>query len=195
MTQETSHPLPRNIADIEYNCEVVAVFNSIKSLETAADELFTHGIDHSQLSVLAKEQDVIQQLGKDNYTVNEISDLSNVPKVSYNAEENIGAAQGVVISGLIYVVSLTAIGFIIAGDGSVTRIIATALAAGTVAAWIGVYLASLIGQNHADYLNTQLKKGGILLWVHIQNPNKSKIICDILKKNDAYNVHVHCVTK
>ncbi len=175
------------------NCEVVAVFNSMEELENAADELFSHGIDHSYLSMIANEKEVAKYLGNKYHNTSEYEDLPNINKSSYSGEENIAIGQGAIIAGLTYVASLTAASIVIAGGGLLTRLLTTTITAGSAAALFGVFLANLIGKKHADFLDAQLKNGGLLLWVHVSDPNKCSLIYDILMKNYANNVHVHCI--
>jgi len=177
------------------NCEVVGIFNSMEELEEAADELFSHGIDHSYLSMLANEKEVKKYLEDKCCTTSELADLPNIHKSPYYGDENIAIGQGALIAGLTYVASLTTASVVIAGGGLLTRLLTTTITAGSAAALFGVFLANLIGKKHADYLNAQLKKGGLLLWVHISEYSKSSLIYDILTKNSAKDVHVHCISK
>ncbi|RYE13745.1 MAG: hypothetical protein EOP34_08145, partial [Rickettsiales bacterium] len=73
--------------------EIVAVFESIKDMESAIDKLTSSGFNPAFISMLAEESKIVKKFGK-NKTVQELMDDPEAPRVSYIANENIGAAQG-----------------------------------------------------------------------------------------------------
>ena len=95
------------------------------------------------------------------------------------------------IGALIYVGAGILMGPVAAAGGGIAAIATAAVAGGTIGGGIGAFLANLIGQNHADYINEQLKHGGLLLWVRVWDEAREKKAVDILKRNSGTDVHVH----
>jgi hypothetical protein len=52
-------------------------------------------------------------------------------------------------------------------------------------------LAKLIDYHHADYLHRQLDKGGLVLWVHLRDPEHEQRAQRILERHSGEDVHVH----
>jgi hypothetical protein len=52
-------------------------------------------------------------------------------------------------------------------------------------------LAQSVGEDHADRLQEQLDRGGLLLWVRTWDAEHEKRASDILSKHSGRDVHVH----
>ena len=52
-------------------------------------------------------------------------------------------------------------------------------------------LAKRLGEHHAEYLQEQIVRGGLLLWVRTRDPASEKRAIEILKKHSADKVHLH----
>ena len=220
--------------------EVVGIFSSVEELDQAVDELFVHGFNQASLSVLANEEKVQQQLGK-NYNrllsnlasgrefegglehgtgvytevhedssteptyklsaevefrkkSNKVDDLADDPhtaRTAFYAEENISIAKGAVIGGLMYIGVIMVTGLIIMGEGSVfSKIVMVALVAVSTTI-IGVLLINMISNHREKHLKRQLKKGGLLLWVHLKDKSQKDMAIKVLQNNNARNAHLH----
>jgi hypothetical protein len=174
-------------------CEVVGIFNNMHALQTAVDELHTRGFDLSEVSMLADEETVKEHLGEEYKKIKDIACDPSAPRSSYVANENIGAAQGGLIGGLLYVGTLAAATLIIAAGGTLAVTLTTAALTGGASSILGMLLGKYVGKKHAEYLENQLKHGGLLLWVHIREEQREKVAQEILKKHNAHDVHTHYV--
>jgi hypothetical protein len=173
--------------------EAVAVFHSESDLQAAIDDLLSHGFDRAELSLLASSDTVDQKLGRHFTKVKPLEDDAEVPSVAYVASEDIGAAQGAVISGLLYVGALAGLIPVVAsGGGLAAAIIGTAIGGGSGTA-IGSILADLIGADHADYISDRLEHGGLVLWVRTWTQADETRAVSILKKHSGEDVHLHGV--
>jgi hypothetical protein len=63
--------------------------------------------------------------------------------------------------------------------------------AGSAGGLLGSALAKLIDYHHADYLQRQLDKGGLVLWVHVRDREHERRAKRILKRHSGEDVHVH----
>jgi hypothetical protein len=173
-------------------CEVVGIFNSVKLLEKAVDELFSIGVDQAEVSVLADNQ-FIKDYPSKLFSVQDFAHNPETLKKHYAGHENVGAAQGGIIGGLMYVGSSAAAGAVIATGGTLAAALIAAAAIGGAGTLIGIILSKFIGNHHAQYIEEQLSNGGLILWVHLRDSDKENLIKEILIKNQASDVHTHCI--
>jgi hypothetical protein len=173
--------------------EAVGVFSSEKELETAADELMSHGFDRADISLLASEEAVIEKLGHRYRSVRDIEDNPKIPTTAFLTEEGLGAAEGGVIGGLVYLPALAGVAVVVASGGTMAAAIAAAAILGGVGGGIGGVLARIIGQDHADRIEEQIEHGGLLLFVRTSSPEAEQTATDILTRNHARDVHLHAI--
>lgn len=173
--------------------EAVGYFKSADSLQDAIDDLMSSGFDRAQLSLLASEEAVQEKLGHRYRRVRELEDEPNAPRVAYVSDESVGAAEGALIGTPLYVAALVAGGAIVASGGTVLAAFAGAALAGTAGGLIGAALAKYVGDEHADHIDEQLKHGGLLLWVTVQDPEHETRAVEILKQHSGRDVHVHAL--
>lgn len=171
--------------------EAVAVFNDLASLEAAIDELLSSGFDRDELSLLASEKTVEKKLGTRYERVEQMEDDPDAPRTAYVSRESLGDAEGGLVGGLLYVGAAAAAGAVVASGGTLAAAIAAAAAAGGAGGVIGAALAYLIDRHHADFLQEQIDRGGILLWVRTVDEKAETRATEILKKHSAHDVHVH----
>jgi len=177
--------------DIPTVREAVGVFQSESALQDAIDDLLLHGFDQSELSLLAPVSSIETKLGHSFKSVKELEDDPTVPTTAYVSEETIGDAEGGVFGGLIYVGALATLTAVVASGGAIGAAIIAAAAGGIGGGAIGALLAKIIGQRYADYLEEQLERGGLLLWVRTWNASDEERAVKILADHSGADVHVH----
>ena len=173
--------------------EAVAVFESADALQDAIDELLSSGFDRAELSLLAAEGAVEEKLGHLYEKVSELEDDDTVPRDAYVSTESVGDAEGGLIGGLMYVGALAAAVAVVASGGTLAAALAGAAALGGLGGVIGASLAQLIGQRHAQHLQEQLDRGGLLLWVRTRDRAHEKRAVDILSRHSGHDVHLHAL--
>ena len=171
--------------------EAVGIFHRPEDLQSAIDELLSSGFHRAELSLLANEHAVEEKLGHRYEKVRVLADDPAVPRAAYVSTEAIGGAEGGLIGGLTYVGAVVAAGAIVASGGTLAAIIAAAALAGGAGGLIGSILAKWVGDHHAHYLQEQIDRGGLLLWVRTWNVEDEKRAVEILKKHSGSDVHVH----
>lgn len=171
--------------------DAVGVFDSERNLEAAVDALLSSGFNRADLSLLAGEQTVKEKLGHAYHDVRELEDDPSAPSVAYVPRETIGDAKGAVIGAPMYVIGVTAAGIVSAAGGPLTIGIAAVAAATGAGAALGVILARLIGRRHAEFIESQLDHGGLLLWVRTWDAEEEEKALKILQENNARDVHIH----
>jgi outer membrane lipoprotein SlyB len=171
--------------------EAVGVFHDPDRLQEAIDELLSSGFDRAELSLLAGELAVEEKLGHRYRKVAELEDDARVPCTAYVSLESIGDAEGGLIGGLMYIGAVVAGGAAVASGGTLAGAFLAAAMAGGAGGLLGSALAKLIDYHHADYLHRQLDKGGLLLWVHLRDPEHEQRARRILERHSGEDVHVH----
>jgi hemerythrin-like domain-containing protein len=173
--------------------EAVGVFGSSQDFQMAIDELLSSGFDRADLSLLASAATVDEKLGYHYQRVEALENDQAVPRAAYVSPEAIGGAEGGLIGVLMYIGAVTATGIVVASGGTLPLLITAIAAAGGAGGLIGTILAKWIGSHHAQHLEEQLDKGGLLLWVHTRDAAAEKRAVEILRKHSGADVHVHAV--
>lgn len=175
----------------ETRSEAVAVFDDADSLQDAIDDLMRAGFGRSDLSLLAGEAAVERKLGHAYKKVDSLEDDLSVPRTAYVAPESRGDAEGGLIGVLVYIGATAAIGAVVATGGTLAAALAAAVAAGGTGGLIGSALANLIEARHAAYLQEQIERGGLLLWVRTWDAERERQAVALLSRHSAHDVHLH----
>jgi hypothetical protein len=173
--------------------EVVGVFRDETALEGTIDDLLESGFDRAEISLLASEQAVGETLGHAYRKVAELEDDDEAVRVAYVSREDYGAAEGGLISGLVYVGALAGAGAIVASGGALGGALLAAALWGGAGGAVGLALARWLDRQRAQKLTEQLDKGGLLLWVRTANADEEKRALAILRKYGGEDVHVHAL--
>jgi hypothetical protein len=160
-------------------------------LQDAIDELLSSGFNRAELSLLASEGAVEEQLGHIYEKARELEDDPEVPRSAYVSAESIGAAEGGLFGGLIYVGATAALGAVVASGGTLAAAFSAAALAGGAGGLIGAALAKLLGEHHANRIQEQLDHGGLLLWVRTWDKDHEQRAIEILTRHSAHDVHTH----
>jgi hypothetical protein len=170
--------------------DAVGIFHDAEVLQAAIDALLSAGFDRADLSFLASERAVQEKLGHRYRRSSVAIDDPAAPRVAYVSTEAIGDAEGVLIGGLLYVGAVIAAGAVVASGGTLAATFAAAALAGGGGGMLGSVLAKRVGRHHAHYLQEQLERGGLLLWVGTSNPEDERKALEILGRHAADCVHL-----
>ena len=171
--------------------EAVAVFADLGSLEAAIDELQSSGFHRAELSLLASEKTVEQKLGHLYRKVSELEDDPDAPRTAYIPTETIGDAEGAVVGAFVYVAAGVVAAVAAASGGTLAGVIAVTAMAGGAGGLIGSVLARFIGEHHAQHVQQQLDRGGLLLWVRTRDEAHEKKAVEIMERHSGRDVHLH----
>ncbi|MGD9923585.1 MAG: hypothetical protein AB7V13_19420 [Pseudorhodoplanes sp.] len=171
--------------------EAVGIFHRNEDLQSAIDELLSSGFHRSELGLLASETAVREKLGAQFKSISALADDPAVPRAAYVSPEAIGDAQGGLIGALVYVGAAAAAGAVVASGGTLAAIITAVVLAGGTGGLLGSALAKWLGDRHATYLQDQIDRGGLLLWVRTRGTTDEQRAIDILKRHSGGEVHVH----
>jgi hypothetical protein len=167
--------------------EAVAVFDDPVKLENAVSELQSNGIDRSELSFLAhtsladSRHGDSQRLADDPATPREPA----VTDTDIRQGRVLGTSLAAAVAGLI------AAGFTVATGGIAAAALAAAAAAGGVGA-AGAFVGRKVGEDEASFLDAQLERGGVLLWVRTGDCDAERRALEVLRRYAAH-VRLHDV--
>lgn len=168
--------------------EAVAVFDDVSSLEGAVDDLHAAGFAQADISLLAAQDAVARKLGHMYTRVEELEDDPRAPRTAFVSEKNLGERESRLVGSLTVLPTVIAAGTVVASAGAVAAaIVGTALAG----AALGTVLTHWMDQRHADRLQEQLDRGGILLWVRARDDAAERQAMAILTRYSAHDVHIH----
>jgi len=80
---------------------------------------------------------------------------------------------------------------VVASGGTLLATILAASVVGTAGCLIGTVLAQWIQHDYTAYLQDQIDRGGLLLWVHVRDRAQESRALQILRRHSAHDVHVH----
>jgi outer membrane lipoprotein SlyB len=170
--------------------DAVGVFHDETSLQAAVDELLIAGFDRSKLSLLADQDAVEKKLG---HLYEKVADLEEDPMVPSRAFVGIDSrteAKGAIIGGFAYVGAVASAGLVVATQGTLLATLIWAAVAGGAGGLIGAALSRYMDRRHAQYIQQQIDRGGILLWVRTEDAGRERRAVDILKRHSAADIHV-----
>jgi hemerythrin-like domain-containing protein/Flp pilus assembly pilin Flp len=173
--------------------EAVGIFLTSADLQRAIDTLLSSGFNRADLSLLANAGTVDDKLGYRYKKIEDLEDDPSVPRTAYVSPEAIGDAEGGLIGALFYIGAITATGAVVASGGTLATLIAVAVVAGGAGGLVGSILAKWLGSHHGHYLQEQLDRGGLLLWVRTPNRAAEQRAVQILREHSGEDVHVHAI--
>jgi hypothetical protein len=168
--------------------EAVAVFDDVSSLETAVDELHAAGFAEDAISLLAAHDAVARKLGHMYRRVEELEDDPRAPRTAFVSAKNLGERESRVLGSLTVLPTVIAAGTVVASAGAVAAaIVGTAIAG----ALLGTVFTHWMDRRHADWLQEQLDRGGVLLWVRTPSEEDERKALEILTRYSAHDIHIH----
>ena len=164
--------------------EAVAVFDDPENLERAVSELQSNGIDRSNLSFLAHASPTESPAG----ALQRLADHPSTPREALVTDTDLRQGRILATSLAATIAAFAAAGFIVA-TGGVAAAVSAAVAAGGVGA-VGALIGRKLGDNEMAFLDAQLARGGVLLWVRTPDRDTERRALEVLRRHAAH-VHLH----
>jgi hypothetical protein len=176
--------------------EVVGLFPTPANLQAAIDQLEMGGFDRAQISVLgnrAQLKDHLSHLPGD-VSSKSMEDDKDIPRDA--ADDDSGPEfEAAAVSVPIYVLGVGSLAVVIASGGSLALAVGALVLGGAVGGGVGGLLAHAIGKEHRDRIAEQVERGGLLLWVQPRNTEQEQKATELLKQNNASDVHIHEISR
>lgn len=164
------------------------MFDDIADLDEAVRELRAAGFAKEDISILAGTETVEKKLGHRFRRIEELEDDPSAPRVVFEPLEELEEREKTVASSLTILPTLIAAGTVVASGGALAAAIVGAAVAGAVLATV---LTHWMDERRARWLQEQLERGGILLWVRTPDEQAERRAIEILTRHSTHDVHVH----
>jgi hypothetical protein len=171
--------------------EAVGIFHDADALNAAVSDLISAGVDRAELSLMAQEGILEGNLAKPYGNTRQAEDDATAPRQPVYADTDVRSGRTLLTSMASVVAAFAASGVVVLTGGAALAALAAAIGAGGGAGAVGALVGKRVGDEQQRYLEAQLGRGGILLWVKITDPSKQARICAILSEHAADDVHLH----
>lgn len=172
--------------------EAVGTFRSEEQLEAAISELTSSGWDRADLSLLGSSSVIDPHVtvppGEDARQASRDPDVPRSPVVS-DVDERQGRT---LVGGMAGVIAAfgAAGAVVVTGGGALAAMVGAAIAGGGATAAVEA-AGRWLGARRNEFLQEQIDRGGILLWVALRKPGQEQKAQEILRRHGADNVHIH----
>ena len=102
-------------------------------------------------------------------------------------------SKSALLGSLASIGAVAAAGAIFASGGALAVTLGSGLIGAEVGGFIGGVLGELVEEHHAKYLQEQLDRGGLLLWVRTVDGPEENIAKQILSRHSGRDVHAHAI--
>lgn len=171
--------------------EVIGIFVDGAQLKAAIDDLTARGFENDRLGLLASEYAVESSLGDLYARTNESQDPSKAPAIAFVEAESTGDAAHSSGGGLYFAGSTAALGAVVVSAAVFGGALLPAVAGAAAVGAVGTLVGSIISQSDAEYLEHQVEKGRLLLFVRIDDFAGEEEASKILSRHAAQDIRVH----
>lgn len=171
--------------------EVIGVFADASHLRAALVELESAGFERERIGLLASEYAVERSLGDLYARVKELQDASKAPAMAFVEADSRGDTARSMGGGLFFVGSTAVLGAAVASAAALGGALLPALAGAATVGAVGALLGGVIRQSDAEYLESEVDKGHLLLFVRADDPGRETEASRILLRHSARDVRVH----
>ena len=171
--------------------EVVGVFDSLDTVQSAIDDLLTDGFDRSEISLLGEDEMVRARNSSE--SVVDLEDDDRTPRLPYIDPESLNEGKASIIGVLFYVGAFVGAGILSAASGIFSNPIVGGALGGGLAGLVGVVISRYIIRRQRGWLEAQLKRGGLVLWARVWSAEREREAITVMERNGGRHVHVHNV--
>jgi hypothetical protein len=162
--------------------EAIAHFDDAKKLEAAVSALQSHGFNRADISFVTREGVFGEHAG--------------APHEGHAAPiESSDVKQGrtLMTSMAAVIAAFAAAGFTVATGGAAAVAVGAAAVAGLGVGGVGAALGQAAGASERNYVGEQLERGGVVLWVRIQDGVAEQRALAVLRDEGGIDVHLRDV--
>lgn len=171
--------------------EAVGIFFGQQQLEEALQDLQESGFEHDEIGLLAGEHAIEKSLGELYSRVNTYTDRSKAPETAFVKNESLGETFRSLSNGLVFTGASSAMGVAVVSAGIFGGAVVVAAAGAVAVAGVSALVGTMIHQSDAEYLEEQVDKGHLLLFVRVSSPEEERQAVEILSRHAAYDARVH----
>lgn len=171
--------------------EAVGTLHSEEALEAAVSELTSSGWDRARLSIVAAESVLAPHLPPSEKPVETAADDPAVERGAVVTDTDMRQGRTLASSMAGVIAAFGAAGaVVVTGGGALAAVVGAAAVGGGVTA--AAHAAGRwLSDRREQFLDEQVERGGILLWVALRDAGEDRKATDILRRHGAEDVHVH----
>jgi hypothetical protein len=171
--------------------EAVAAFDDPETMQAALSDLQSHGFDRAEISFIARDSYLKGHLAQNYGDVRQAEDDPNAERAAPVEENDIRQRRTLEVSTGATIAAFAAAGLTVATGGATALAIGLGAAAAGGIGGLGALLGKLYGEGQQKFMQAQLDRGGVLLWVRLRAAESEQHALDILRRHAAHDVHVH----
>ena len=180
--------------------EVVGVFDTTTRLEATVEQLGIAGIDRAAISVLGAERPHPDEpdgseVDAAHRSILDISDDPSTPTTAFVSDVSRGDARGVAAAVPLLIAGVGAAWTVAATGGALLFAIGATVASGAVGAGLGSMLYYAVAKRHAAAISDQMAKGGLILWVRVEDEATEQRALAVLRECGASFTHTHMIDR
>lgn len=175
--------------------EIVGLFDDESSLNSAIDELMQIGLRPIDLSLLADSKALPESVKAVSPAARELEDRADVARAAYVSPDTRTEGLAALFGLPVYVAGAGTAAAAVLGGAALIPTIAVVAGVGVAGGVAGLLLARVFGRRHAQRIQDQIARGGLLLWVHAPDSSRDGKVCEVLRRHSARDVHVHTVKR
>ena len=162
-----------------YPKQAVGVLSSPKALEDALDRLAEARFDQERISVIGM-RDVFKGKLQGVRSIVDLAESADISKAAPARHVEMNELRASAIGFPAYVGAIAAGVATIATGGAAAGVIAASISGGAGGALLGGIFTAWLNKKRSDYYEEQIARGGILLWVTLDNEEQETKIKEIL---------------
>jgi hypothetical protein len=171
--------------------EAVARFDDPERLETAISALQSHGFDRADISFIARDGFLGEHVASGSAGVRQSAEDATLKREAPVESTDLRQGRMLGTSMAAVVAAFAAAGFTIATGGAAALAMGLAAAAGLGVGAAGATLGMKADQSQHNFLDEQLARGGVLVWVRTRDAAAEGRALAILRAEGGTEVHLH----
>jgi hypothetical protein len=171
--------------------EAVAAFRDAAALQAAVSDLQSNGFDRADISFMARESYLDGHLKQDYQDIHEAADDPDAARDPVIDETDIRQRRTLETSLAATIAGFAAAGFTVMSGGALALAIGLAAAAAGGVGAAGALVGRAAEKGQEIFLQEQLDRGGVLLWVHTADLEAERRALDILRRHGGDDAHIH----
>lgn len=171
--------------------EAVARFDDPVKLEAAVLELQSHGFDRADISFIARDGMLGQHPASDHAATRQTAEDPATSRTGPVENNDLGQGRTLATSMAAVIAAFVAAGFTVATGGTALLAAGLAAAAGLGVGAAGTAIGMGAGASERQFLDEQLARGGVIVWVRTRDAAAEGRALSILRAHGGVEVHLH----
>ena len=175
--------------------EVVGAFPSAGALETAVEQLEVEGVNRAAISVLGVDAARSARIDALYRSAESIEDDMAARQAAFVSQESRTEGRAFAISLPFGIGGFAGAWAVAAAGGALAAAVGATIVGGAVGAGLGALLVRAVARHHAETVQSQLARGGLVLWVSTPDEASEQRALEVLRRCGGISVHTHSIAR